>query len=1050
MTASLFWIDVAAYSLTTLISTALLLAVIGAGPRRRLNLSFALLMLTVSLWSTSSALLRITLWADIGRPQFWIALSTLTYALIGPALLVFGSTYTQAKRRWPYAVAGALLAFTGIFAVLLFQNRIFTNVELGPRGTINWARTWLVELTQAPLAIGALLALFLLRKRPLTRRQFHMPVGIALLAVGALAFGFLFLPNPSLSIAMLIAVGTMGHAVLVHQLFNPLRELTEHLEELSSFNENIIQSMEGGILVQDQRGFITFVNPQIAELLGYTPDELIGQHWATIVAPEYVEMFADIAEGRSGEATLRYDLELVTKTGQSIPFISSTRALEEGEGSGNLLTVLTDITERKQTERLLTRERKTLFSILKKAPYGVVLIDKDEKCLYVNAEFTRITGYALEDIPTIADWFRKAYPDPDYRRHIIETWKGDTAQRISREFSVTCKDGSVKEVEFRPTLLGDGRAILVLSDVTQQKRAQAERERLLAELERRSTQLRTAAEVSKSASLILDPDELIDQAVNLIQEQFDFYYVGLFLLDEARENAVLRAGTGEAGRKMLERGHQLEVGGESMIGWSVAHAEARIASDVSQETVHFANPFLPDTCSELALPLISRGHCIGALTVQSVERDAFSESDVAVLRTMSDQLAIAIENTRLYESAQREIAVRKQAEEELQRRNRELALLYRATRALISTLDLDQVLAIVLDEARRLMEVVACSVWLIDPTTDQIVCRQATGPKKDLVRGWRLDPDEGLVGWVASHGESLIVADAHADDRYFEDVDQSTGLDLRSIISVPLQAKRGVIGVLQAVDSQPNRFDEHNLDLLEPLAATAAIAIDNARLYEQAREDAAAKSVLLREIDHRVKNNLSALIGLLHSAARRTEVVDQSAYQSIIRDLINRLIGLAKVHDLLSASQWTGLRLSELAEEIIKSSTQTLSPDQHIHVDVSPSPVKVNPDQAHNLTLVINELTTNTIKHALRDRQSARITVSISRENDKVRLEFRDDGPGYPERALEMGEEQLGLDLMQSIVHRNLRGKLALRNDDGAVAVIEFTPQVGEEERMRE
>ena len=164
------------------------------------------------------------------------------------------------------------------------------------------------------------------------------------------------------------------------------------------------------------------------------------------------------------------------------------------------------------------------------------------------------------------------------------------------------------------------------------------------------------------AGSILEEDELINTSVNLIRDNFDFYYVGLFLLDEAKEWAILRAGTGEAGRIQLEKGHRLRVGGESMIGWSVHNRQARIALDVGEERVHFQNPYLPNTHSEMALPLISRDEVIGALTVQSVERGAFSDEDITVLQTMANQLANALTNARLYKvtqsAARREAIIR--------------------------------------------------------------------------------------------------------------------------------------------------------------------------------------------------------------------------------------------------------------------------------------------------------------------------------------------------------------------------------------------------------
>ncbi len=171
-------------------------------------------------------------------------------------------------------------------------------------------------------------------------------------------------------------------------------------------------------------------------------------------------------------------------------------------------------------------------------------------------------------------------------------------------------------------------------------------------LQRRVAQIRTASALQQVVNTILDPDELLNEAVNLIRERFDLYYVGAFLLDERGEYAVLRAGTGEAGRRMLAEGHRLAVGETSMIGWCVMHRKARIALDVGEEAVRFANPHLPLTRSELALPLISRGEVLGALTVQSTQERAFDEEDLLVLQGLADTLATALQNARLFQATQ--------------------------------------------------------------------------------------------------------------------------------------------------------------------------------------------------------------------------------------------------------------------------------------------------------------------------------------------------------------------------------------------------------------
>jgi GAF domain-containing protein len=173
-----------------------------------------------------------------------------------------------------------------------------------------------------------------------------------------------------------------------------------------------------------------------------------------------------------------------------------------------------------------------------------------------------------------------------------------------------------------------------------------------ADLEQRSAQLQAAADVGRAATSILDVDELVRRVVDLIRGRFDLYYVGLFLVDDTRKWAVLQAGTGEAGDQMLARGHRLEVGEASMIGWSVSHAQARIAQLAEEDAVRLATPELPETRAEAALPLRSRGEVLGAFTVQSDRRDAFDEATIAVLQTMADQVAVALDNARLFAEAQ--------------------------------------------------------------------------------------------------------------------------------------------------------------------------------------------------------------------------------------------------------------------------------------------------------------------------------------------------------------------------------------------------------------
>jgi GAF domain-containing protein len=186
------------------------------------------------------------------------------------------------------------------------------------------------------------------------------------------------------------------------------------------------------------------------------------------------------------------------------------------------------------------------------------------------------------------------------------------------------------------------------------------------DLERRSAYLEASTEVGRAATSILETGELINQVVALIRDQFNLYYVGLFLSDEADEWAVLRAGTGEAGRAMLARAHRIRVG-QGMIGWSIAHSQPRVALEAGEDAVRLATPELPETRSEAAIPLRSRGQVIGALTVQDSQPGAFNQDTIAVLQTMADQVAVALDNARLFTESQAALEASRRAYGELSR-----------------------------------------------------------------------------------------------------------------------------------------------------------------------------------------------------------------------------------------------------------------------------------------------------------------------------------------------------------------------------------------------
>jgi GAF domain-containing protein len=170
--------------------------------------------------------------------------------------------------------------------------------------------------------------------------------------------------------------------------------------------------------------------------------------------------------------------------------------------------------------------------------------------------------------------------------------------------------------------------------------------------ERRTAQLEAIAQISRTISSMQILGELLPQITQTISESFGFYHVGIFLLDESKENAILSAANSEGGKKMLERNHRLRVGGIGIVGFVTNTGQPRIALDVGMDTAYFNNPDLPDTHSEIALPLGIGNNVFGALDVQSTETNAFSQEDINILSTLANQVSIAIQNARSYEQTQ--------------------------------------------------------------------------------------------------------------------------------------------------------------------------------------------------------------------------------------------------------------------------------------------------------------------------------------------------------------------------------------------------------------
>ena len=357
------------------------------------------------------------------------------------------------------------------------------------------------------------------------------------------------------------------------------------------------------------------------------------------------------------------------------------------------------------------------------------------------------------------------------------------------------------------------------------------------DLEQRASQLATAAEVGRAAASILELERLSRQVVDLVRDRFDLYYAGLFLLDDTGTQAVLEAGSGEAGRIMKERGHRLEVGGLSMVGAACARREARIALDVGEESVRFDNPLLPETRSEMALPLVVGDRVLGALDVQSTQAAAFSQEDVAVLQLVADQVAVAVDNAQKFSE-----------EGELLEAT---SPLFRAGRRLASSATTDDIVRAILDSIAE-TEADGCVVARLGTSmageADKITFLGSWDRRGSpqfpvgvtfAANAWPVPPDRAGSFWEI---EDISLADGGRNDTS----PFLSRLGGQSFVNLPLRAAGRAIGFVNIYRYEVGPFSPVSIRLYETLVDQAAVALEGARLLDEAQRRAAREQTLSR------------------------------------------------------------------------------------------------------------------------------------------------------------------------------------------------------------
>jgi len=423
-----------------------------------------------------------------------------------------------------------------------------------------------------------------------------------------------------------------------------------------------------------------------------------------------------------------------------------------------------------------------------------------------------------------------------HHRNVIETGKmvkivrGDKIQDTERELSFADK---VEEVVLIPLSVGKrilgiaGLGILaehrldleklnLCKSVTSQTAIAIENAQLYEYLKQRMNEIYTIYNVGQSLSTILDLDQLLDEILRVIVGSFGYLNCAILLVDDKTNELYVKASRGFPEDLIMNL--RLKIGKEGIAGW-VAHAgQPLVVEDVSKDSRYIKA--MGECKSEVAIPLKLKDRVIGVLDAESDQLFAFTQKDVRILSQLASQIAVTIENSRLFQ--------------EEKKRSLQLALINDVGRKVVSTLDLNKLLERVIEGIQINFKYNHVSLFLIDESSGELVLKTYFGEDSDSVKeGLRLKVGVGMVGWVAKSKKTFCSNDVSKEAKYIPAISKT-----KSALSVPLKSGQKVLGVLDVESFRINAFDDQDVAVLETLADFLATALNNVKLYEETKRNA--------------------------------------------------------------------------------------------------------------------------------------------------------------------------------------------------------------------
>ncbi len=506
--------------------------------------------------------------------------------------------------------------------------------------------------------------------------------------------------------------------------------------------------------------------------------------------------------------------------------------------------------------------------------------------------------------------------------------------------------------------------------------------------QRRVEQLRALNEISRSLVSIREVEYLLPQVAATMRDRFDYNHVSILLFDPERDDLVVQA-QANRGDGPTDLGLRIPVGAH-IVGLAAATRQPVLINDVSREPKFLRTASVADSRAALAVPIVLSNRLIGVVNVESARRGAFDADDVAILQTLADGLAFGIENARLFEAERR--------------RQQELTSILDVTTAATSSLLLDEVLGIVARGLSDAVDGLSCGVYLLDDAGAQLVPRASvgyhggplTGPAAELPIALA---DEAFLREAITSGHAQMTADAAHDPRTNKALVRLLGL--KSLLAVPLIAKGRPLGVaVVAALVDRYHFTQAQARLVEAIADTAALAVENARLYARSRELATAeeRNRLAREIHDTLAQGLTAVTLQLEVA---DALLDDPHRVQEAREKVRRGMEVTRANLEEARRSVMDLRAAPLQDQTLPEALDQLleSAGREYGVEgcfrVHEIEGRLPSHLEAGFYRIAQELLSNIGKHA----HATQVDMTLKRWDGSLLLAVTDDGVGFDPAA---------------------------------------------------